>query len=61
MSAQAQLSTPVVTRDDFPDFLSWLVANESMRVDEIISVVEKPHKYQDEYQRYRWDVREGEW
>ena len=43
---------PLVTGDDFVSFLYWLIKEEDYEADDIVYVVEKPWKYQDEYHRF---------
>jgi len=40
---------PLVTDDDFTPFLRWLVIKHNYKEQDIIHVVEKPHKYVELY------------
>ena len=46
------INIPLVTDDDFTPFLRWLVYKKGFSKDTIIHVVEKPHRYQKEYEEF---------
>ena len=55
-----RMNEPAVTSDDFISFLYFLIREISYEAKDIVSVVEKPWKYQSEYQDFLDDHQKEE-
>jgi len=44
-----------VTNDDFVSFLYWMVDEHGYKAKDIIPIVEKPWKWQEEYEAFLWE------
>ena len=49
----------MLTNDYFADFLRWMVSEHDYELDEIIRIVNQPHKWRDEWQDY-WTKKEAQ-